>query len=418
MLDDYDKAIASSKIFLREFSSDPNVAEVLALIANAYAKLGENSDAEYFFDRLFTEHSDSVYIQWGYIYKGEMLELSEIIPKAVDFYMKALNETVDINVATYAGYKLAYIYLVNSQSKESAKYTQKIAKVKPEYFSEKLDVSIRMMDIYVDIEDYKSAATIAKCLVDSMSDIDVNYELYLKNIGIWLSYTDDKKAALKALNKYLEVYDEGEFDAEIRIVKDSLFFTNVDENASTKLQNYEKLISKYQDDTIGSRAIYKKAKLLLELKRYNDVLAMQDTLYKLDTTKYKDIDNIINDSAIGSMENALKNKECNGVLEIAAKYKIKLSDSWDDGIYECAMKGGDYTLAKSSANKNLKSEDIDFRKKWLFRYIKVDFTTGNYTNVISASKELITLIKDNKEVLEKDLDLESIYHSFIKSMKN
>jgi hypothetical protein len=317
--------------------------------------------------------------------------------------MKALNETVDINVATYAGYKLAYIYLVNSQSKESAKYTQKIAKVKPEYFSEKLAVSIRMMDIYVDIEDYKSAATIAMCLVDSMSDIDVNYELYLKDVGIWLSYTDDKKAALKALNKYLEVYDEGEFDAEVRIVKDSLFFTNVDENATTKLQNYEKLISKYQNDTIGSRAIYKKAKLLLELKRYNDVLAMQDTLYKLDTTKYKDIDNIINDSAIGSMENALKDKECNGVLEIAAKYKIKLSDSWDDGIYECAMKGGDYILAKSSANKNLKSEDIDFRKKWLFRYIKVDFTTGNYTNVISASKELITLIKDNKDSKYKEV---------------
>jgi tetratricopeptide (TPR) repeat protein len=403
MLDDYDKAIASSKIFLREFSSDPNVSEVLSLIANAYAKLGINSDAEYFFDRLFTEHAGSVYAQWGYIYKGEMLELSELVPRAIDFYLKALNETVDINVATDAGYKLAHIYLVNSKSKESAKYTQKIAKVKPEYFLDKLTISIQMMDVYADIEDYKSAATIAMCFVDNMTKNDVNYEGYLKDAGIWLSNTDDKKAALKVLNKYLEAYDDGEFNAEIRVAKDSLFFTNIDENATTKLQNYEKLISKYQDDTIGNKAIYEKAKLLLELKRYNDVLAMQDTLYKLDTTKYKDIDNIINDSAIGSMENALKNKECNGVLEIATKYQIILSDSWDDGIYECAMKGGDYILAKSRANKNLKSKDIDFRKKWLFRYIKVDFTTGNYTNVISASKELITLIKDNKDSKYKEV---------------
>jgi hypothetical protein len=179
-----------------------------------------------------------------------------------------------------------------------------------------------MMDVYADIEDYKSAATIAMCLVDNMTKNDVNYERYLKEAGIWLSQTDDKKAALKVLNKYLEAYDDGEFNAEIRVAKDSLFFTNIDENATTKLQNYEKLISKYQDDTIGSKAIYEKAKLLLELKMYNDVLAMQDTLYKLDTTKYKDIDNIINDSAIGSMENALKNKELTIIIDLSGKQRM------------------------------------------------------------------------------------------------
>jgi tetratricopeptide (TPR) repeat protein len=396
MLDNLDEVVANSKIFLREFSSDDNVSEVLALLARAYSRMGEGTNAEYFFDRLFEEHSDSVYSKWGYIYKAEMLENSSEQIKAIHFYKKALNETADFLVASTAAYKLAHIYLVKLELKESVKYMQKIAKAKPEYFANNLEISVEMMNDYADAKDYKSASTIAMCIADSLGNKDIRHEELLKNAGVWLSYTDDKKEAIKTLNRYLKSYSDGAFNEEVQVAKDSLFFTNVDENATMKLQNYEKLITKYKDDRIGKRAIYEKAKLLLELKMYNDVLAMKDSLHKLDTVIYKGIENIINDSAIGSMENALKNKECNVVLGISAEYKIKLSDSWDDGIYECAMKSADYILAKSTANKNLKSKDIEFRKKWLFRYIEVDFATGNYTNVISASKELIALTKDNK----------------------
>jgi len=59
------------------------------------------------------------------------------------------------------------------------------------------------------------------------------------------------------------------------------------------------------------------------------------------------------------------------------------------------MKGADYSLAKSTANKNLQSKNLEIRKKWLYRYIKIDFATGNYSDVIDASKDLIALIEDD-----------------------
>ena len=62
-----------------------------------------------------------------------------------------------------------------------------------------------------------------------------------------------------------------------------------------------------------------------------------------------------------------------------------------------------YQLAKSIAKKNFQSKDIEFRKKWLYRYIKVDFATGNYSDVIDASKDLITLIEDDKNSKYKDV---------------
>jgi tetratricopeptide (TPR) repeat protein len=403
MLEEPNKAIANSKIFIREFSSDENMAEVLSLLSRAYLQMGSIEDADYFLSRLFTEYTDSVYAKKGYIYKGEMLERMGNKLEAIFFFNKALTETSDIDVAAEAGYKLSHVYLRNAESEKAAKYTQKLAKAKPDYFAKHFLASIEMMNDYVNIQDYKSASTIASCLANTVGKKNDEHEKLLRDAGIWLSLTDDKKEALKILNKYIENYRNGTFIDEIVIAKDSLFFTPTDENSTTKLQNFEKLISKYQNDSIGSMAIYKKAKLLLELKRHNEVLAMQDDLHNLNDTTYKDIDSIINEGVIGSMEDALKNKECNRVLELASKYNIKLSDSWDDGIYECAMKGGDYTLAKSTANKNFKSPDMEFKKKWLFRYIEVDFATGNYTNVISASKELITLIEDDKDSEYKEV---------------
>jgi len=80
-LKEHDKVIESSKIYLRDYSSDENVAEILSLIANAYGKSGLVSDADYFFDRLFSEHADSPYVYWAYIYKGELFESSECIKK-------------------------------------------------------------------------------------------------------------------------------------------------------------------------------------------------------------------------------------------------------------------------------------------------------------------------------------------------
>ena len=61
------------------------------------------------------------------------------------------------------------------------------------------------------------------------------------------------------------------------------------------------------------------------------------------------------------------------------------------------MKGGDFSLSKTIAMKNLKVQSVKNREKWLYRYIKVEFATGNYTDVIDAAKDLITLIGDNKK---------------------
>jgi len=162
-------------------------------------------------------------------------------------------------------------------------------------------------------------------------------------------------------------------------------------------------MEEYSGDSIGDKAIYEKAKLLIENTKFRDALEMEEQLLKLDSEDYKDVNQMITDAAIGTMKQALKEKECASVLVISSQYSIELLNEWDDGVYECAMKGADFALAKKMADKNLKSKDLDQRKKWLYRYIKIDFATGNYSNVIEASKELVTLIEDDNNSPYRDV---------------
>lgn len=402
-LNDYDNVIEKSKLYLREYSSDENVPEVLALTARAYSKIGLDSDANYFFDRLYTEHENSEFTNWGYIYNGEMLEESGGIKQALIYYSKALNQTKKVEIAVTAAFKLAKYYIEYSKIDQANEYLMKIVNAQPSFFMAHRKEAVLMLESLIDYGSYDVAAAIAKTMLDRMKISDDAYEDLLKDRAIWLTKTDHKLQALQALNDYLKEYKYGNYEDIIKTAKDALFFDTNDMNMSAKLSKYNNLIDEYPNDSIGNRAIYEKAKLLLENKMYSDVLGFKDSLLALDREKYNNVEDMIKEAAIGRMKQSLEQEECSHVLTISNEYNITLSNEWDDGVYKCAMKGGDFILSKSIAEKNLKSKNLEFRKKWLYRYIKVDFATGNYSDVIDASKDLIALITDEKDSKYKDI---------------
>ena len=393
-LKDYDNVISNAKIYLKEYSADDNIPEVLAYTAQAYAQIGLTTDADYFFDRLFSEHKDSVFTEWGYIYKGDMLGVSGGTKPAIKFYKKALYRTKDLEVAATAAFRIAKIRQDSSMD-DAAKYVDKIIEAKPSYFHEVDKESNRMMEKFADNEHYETAAKIAGALLDAIDYTYDEYEVLLSKKALWLAQTKEKEKTLTALNAYIKAFPDGDYINEVEVAKDKLFFDISDTNSTKRLAEFEKLIQTYPNDTIGNRAIYEKAKLLLEEGMFSKVLDMQTELLALSDEKYDDKESIIHSAAIGVMKESLKADKCHEVLVMSNDYNVTLSNEWDDGIYKCAMKGGDYILSKSIAEKNFKSKNLQQRKKWLYRYIRVDFATGNYSDVLGASKDLITLIDSN-----------------------
>ncbi len=402
---DYEGVIALGKIYLQEYSSNDNMAEVLSLIAKAYTKLGQASDADYFFERLFSEYKESKFAQWGYIYKAEMLEANGNSKKAIGYYEKALKLTNDLDVAATAAFEIARYKISYGDHLQASTYIAKILKAKPSFFKSQYNISRETMQQFAQEGDYLTAASIAKALLVGLDPYqDDDAEILLKDEGIWLAKTDKKLEALDALNKYLKEFEGGTYEPEVEVAKDSLFFdVDADGNVSARLAKLDSLEQTYQGDTIGDRALYEKAKLLLQNAKYKDLLKLENNILALDKEKYLDTATLIHDAAVGLMKQSLKDNECNQVLATSNEYNITLSDRWDDGVYECSMKGADYALARETAQKNLKSLNLDHRKKWLYRYIKIDFATGNYSDVIEASNELKELIQDDKN--SKYLDI-------------
>ncbi len=399
----YDNLIDDANTFLRKFASDENVAEVLSLLAKAYDKDEQRSDAQYFYDRLFSEHPDSIYTKWANIYLAQNYYENAQYQKASQTLQNLLEQTDDIDVGVNAGFYLVKSLMASAKYKDAKKYAQKILKLKPTIYNQNFLQSFDMLNNFAENEYWDIAAEIAKVLLNSKETYPDYYEELLKNCGIWLSKSDDKKGSQGYLDRYLAEFGDGIYSEDVKVAKDRLFFELDGIEDKEKLTQYDKLIDEYSGNSIADKALYEKAKLLNKEGKFSDVLALENELKTLDDALYEGVDEIIKTAAIGSMQNSLKDKECLNVLSISSKYGIELSDEWDDGVYECAMRGADFELAKKISSKNIASKDIQVREKWLHRYIEVEFATGNYSDVLGASKDLLALIEDDKDSKYKDV---------------
>ncbi len=402
-LHELEAMLEASKKFIREFSSDQNIAEVLVYTAHAYSKLGMFSDADYFYDHLFGEHARSYFAYLGYLYKADQLAESGSWKKALKFYTKVLHETDDATLASDAAFKLAQYYLDHAQRAKAISYLNKISEGNRSYFYEHFNASYDMAMALSDHGEYKTAAAIAGSLLQQMKPRDEQYEAVLKNRGIWLARAHDKESAIQSFERYLKEFAFGQYADEIRREKDALFFDINDTNITAALKVYDRIIERYNGDVIAKKALYKKAKLLYENGAYAKVLALQEALLQLDPQTY-DVKSLIDGAVAALMQEHLNRGECKDAVAMSQRYDITLPDAWDHKIYFCAYEAGDYQLAKKTAKKYIQSKEMTQRLEWLYHYIKADFKLGNYTDVLDASKELMSLI-----ALEKSAQYNPVY---------
>ncbi len=401
-----EKLIEVGKRFLREYASDANLPEVIAYMANAYGKIGQITDADYFFDRLFDEHADSPYAPLGMIYKAEQFEGSGSPSKALLFYQKAMNTSKDVAIASKAAFKLAQIELERGNTKSAAQYIEKIGSANPKYFEEVRENAMTMADTFMDRNDPKSSVRITEALLNTMDKKDQEYPLLLKKLGFAYAKADKKTEALKRFNEYLDNYKYGEFAEEVRRAKDGLFFEEGDKNVTAEMKKYDDLIERYGNDSVGRKALYKKAQLLFKEKQYKEVLDLEDELYRLDSTQYPETDMLITKSAIGLEKTLLKEGKCSEAIRLQKMYKIKLLTEWDESLFNCALKTTQYATAKKIAQRHLKSKSIPERQIWLSRMVKTQFGLGEYKEAIKGGEELIILLG-----VEKNPPLNDIYRT-------
>ncbi len=250
------------------------------------------------------------------------------------------------------------------------------------------------MYAFADAQRYLIAAKIDEAILKYMKRGEEDYEQNLRNLGLWYAKTKEKQKALEALDRYVKEYNDGLYIEEIEKTRDALFFDTKEKKGTDLLKKYDALIERYGNDPIGQRALYEKVKLMLQKRMYSDVLQLKEQIESLDSELYPDKEKLIQKAALGLIESALKNEQCQVVLDVQKSYDLNVSDKWDFDLYDCFIKAGNFNKAREIAKKHLETKNLELKKEWLYRYIEVDFKTGNYSEVIKAAKDLLALVED------------------------
>jgi tetratricopeptide (TPR) repeat protein len=260
-----------------------------------------------------------------------------------------------------------------------------------------------MIETLTNRNETKTAAKITEALLNTAEKKTPDHELLLKNLGMQLAEGGKRDEALKRFNEYLSTYKYGEYVEEVRRAKDGLFFEAEDQNATAGIKHYDELIDRYGDDSVGRKALYKKAQLLFKEKNYQAVLEMEDELYRLDSTEYPEASSMISKSAIGREKEYLKEGKCTEAMSMQKMYRIKLLPEWDKLTFDCALKTAQYPLAKKIAQSHLKSKSLPERQLWLSRMVKTQFGLGEYKQAIKGGEELASLLQAEKNPALNDV---------------
>lgn len=395
-----ENVIEIGKKFLRYYSFDENTPEVLAVLGQAYGIIGMNADADYFFDRLFSDYPKSRFVAEAYIYKAEQLETNGQAKKAISYYEKAMYEAKDKDVASLAALRVSEYFINLAKKQKAKKYLHKVLSSNPSYFKKNYTLSMKLARSFAERHEYKEAANIAEALLTFMNTADDEYENIMRQVALWQYETEDANATGLAVERYLKTYKYGEYREELQALKEQLFF-DVDETNVTKALNYyDDLIERYAQSDTEKKAYFKKANLLLNAKRYKQLLDLNSTLMALDEEQAKPI---IVQGATRAMVDALQKPSCDEALYYLKNYPV-IREGHVKALFSCALKRLDVTTAQQLYDV-YHSTDVKALPYWLDAAFSLAVAKRDYNDQLRLTYDIAALQGENyHNMLRKRFD--------------
>ncbi|MGM0533079.1 MAG: tetratricopeptide repeat protein, partial [Campylobacterota bacterium] len=124
--DNFDAIVKDSKRFLREYSSDEYLPEILLLLAKTYDKSGFSGDAKYFYERLIAEHEGSFHAAMGKVEYALFVADNEENADGAKLLEDVFYDTSHMAAAAYAADELVKIYLDRDAIEEALRYVKVI----------------------------------------------------------------------------------------------------------------------------------------------------------------------------------------------------------------------------------------------------------------------------------------------------
>jgi len=383
-----------AKSWMREFSSNENIPEVLFVLVKNYLRAESGTDVNYFLDILVTEHKNSPYTKRAILYYADSLYKKNNKNKAVKLYENVLYSAKDMDIASIAAIKLANSKINSGNAQEAKQYLLKVLKANKKYLLKDKDATAKLAAKLASNGLQGIAATINDLLLEhiSVNERDTR-ELLLKRTGDWYLASDNTTKAYARYTQYKKVYKDGIYIDEVNKAIDRLFF-KVKETNETKLANYyDVLISKYDND-IKDKAIVEKAKLFLKHGKYQKIIDMKKMLVGADDKNSTIAKELIEKSAIMLIDNNLKNGECEKVARLIESNAIdynKIKNS--KNLFKCFLITARYKKAGILASYKIHSKKLEEKFIWLENSVKAYAKMQKFDEIIALKDDIFSLSK-------------------------
>ncbi len=389
----YNNIINTGKKWIKDFPSNPNIPEVLYYIATAYQNIGQNANAQYFYDMLITEHPNSKWTKLGIIFFANNLYNNNHKTKAIKLYKDVLYSAKNLNVASIAALKLANIYIKEKKYTLAKEYYKKIINGNPMFLLQNLQKAYNLALKLKNHKFYHIAITLLKDILKKNQGNTNIKEKTIKSLGDIYAQINDYKNAKKYYTMYITKYKYGNYISQVKKSLDLLFFNNKETNSSKLIAYYNILIKKYPSGKIYQKASLLKAKVLIKEKQYQKAINLLKNFQPNNLNiklKQKLLKKAIKDSIIQN----LKQENCSNAVELLKEYNITLNKNIKQ-LAKCYISTFDYQDALSLINKQLKRKNMSLKEKffWLNKLANILEKTKNFKKLEQISKDIIFIGK-------------------------
>ncbi len=407
--EDMDDLVNLAKSWVKTYSADEAVSEVLLMLANAYSEMGFFTEARYYFDRIFFEHKGERYEKLAKISLGDQYYLRGDANKAINLYNEALLETKDIDVASLAAAKIAEKSLDNNKGKEASEYYLKILGANPPFFQNDYKKTMEICEKLANSGENISAAKVCSSLLDVLDKKELEYDKALKAVATWYDEGGEKRNALELYTQYLDELDMGISRAEVKQRLDALAVDIDESNTTKRLQKLDALLLDYPDSEIYKNALLAKAQILFEQKRYVEVLGMKAELLKTEGNE-SDGRKFLESSASEVLKTLFDKKDCNAALNMLQEYDgIEPDADRKKDAYECFFEASYFNECFVLADSMIKEGEIGQRLDWMYKSAKCAKKLEKNVAVDDLSKDILDIAKTLKTDKYNDILYERFY---------
>ncbi|WP_143000239.1 MULTISPECIES: tetratricopeptide repeat protein [unclassified Helicobacter] len=399
----YDRIIATSKLelddnevlinpaleWVRAFASDPDVPEILYILAKAYVKNNVPNEAEYYYKRISDEYPESKIAPLAQMQLANLAKTNSPTRASI-YFQKAYTEAKDIPSASEIAAQWALFEAEQRDMQSAQDLLQKVLDNYPRFFVDSLAQTQEIIEALIENEDYATPAKIAQVVIKNAPDIATKEE-YSFRLGEYYANALDFDKAHEYNQSYIKEFEE-DYKDRAKLVQDRddeiLFAIGGDD--VDKLKRYAYIITKYPDTDESAKAKELSAQILLSARKYQDVMSIYEN----------DPDNAYRKKAIESMiKDAAAKKECASIVPyLTQNVPYELSAQEKLFVFDCASGAGLNASAKYIAQGMVESSKTqDARLEWLYRVANNLYNLGEYKDASLAARDALTLAINQKK---------------------